>query len=153
MNKYDLPSPLRGKIEHLSNTEKSYFKIAHQVAMQSNHPQHKIGCIVVLGHRIISSGHNSKDKTHAFQVKLDKKYFNDDKCKGPKHAEIDALLPLITKGYDLRKATLYIVREKRYKTQGMAHPCSRCMSVIKKLGIRKLKYTTDDGYANEVIIY
>ena len=42
-------------------------------------------------------------------------------------------------------------REHKDGTLAMARPCSRCLAVIKSLGIRKIKYTTEDGYASETL--
>ena len=47
----------------ISKTELAYFNAAKAVSKLSNH-KHKLGCIVVNKHRIISSGYNSMDKFH-----------------------------------------------------------------------------------------
>ena len=133
----------------LGGAKKAYFKAAEGMAYLSNH-RCKMGCVVVKGHRIISSGHNSASKTYAFQARLDKKFFGCE-CAGYLHAETDALIPLIREGMDLRGATIYVCRKMRDNTFGMARPCPRCMSIIKKCGIKQINYTTSDGYANEII--
>ena len=134
-----------------SNKDRAYFKIAECMSKLSDH-RYKIGCVVINHHKIISSGYNSNFKIHKFQKMLDEKFFNDGKSKGCKHAEIDALLPLIKDKVDLTKAIIYTFRRDDDGNLGLARPCSRCMSVIKSLGIKKLKYTTNCGYASEVII-
>ena len=68
---------------------------------------------------------------------------------GPKHAEFAALLPLIRKRVDLTGATIYVYRETADKKLAMARPCPRCMSLIKKYGIKRIKYSTPDGFAVE----
>lgn len=35
------------------------------------------------------------------------------------------------------------------KPFGLARPCPACMAMIKNLGIKKIYYTTDDGFAFE----
>ena len=35
---------------------------------------------------------------------------------------------------------------------GMARWCPACMAALKSLGIKKICYTTDDGYAEEKLI-
>lgn len=47
----------------LSKRERAYFNSAKSIAELSDH-RCKLGCVVVDGHRIISSGHNSKTKFH-----------------------------------------------------------------------------------------
>ena len=142
----DSKSPLHPP---LGGAKKAYFKAAEVMAYLSNH-RCKMGCVVVKGHRIISSGHNSASKTHAFQARLDKKFFGCE-CAGYLHAETDALIPLIREGINLKGATVYVCRKMKDNTFGMARPCPRCMSIIKKCGIRQINYTTSDGYANEII--
>ena len=133
----------------LSKTKRAYFNAAESVSTLSDH-RCRIGCIVVNKHKIISSGHNSAQKTHAFQARLDKRTFNCE-CAGTLHAETDALLPLIKGRVDLSNASIYVYRSMRDGTQGMARPCPRCMSIIKSCGIKTINYSTADGFAEEVI--
>lgn len=136
----------------LSKRESAFFNIAKEVSMLSNHKT-KLGCVIIDKHRIISSGHNSQTKCHRLQADIDKKYFKLDNCKGPVHAEVAALLPLIKRKQDLSTATVYLYRESNDTNMiAMSRPCPRCMSLIKQCGIKKIKYTTPDGYATEKII-
>lgn len=138
-------------ISDIGKSKKAYFNAAKSVSALSNH-RCKIGCVVVSGHRIISSGHNSASKTHAFQAKIDKKFFGCE-CAGYLHAETAALLPLIKEGVDLKDSTIYVYRKMKDGKIGMARPCPRCMSVIKSCGIKNINYTTEDGFASETISY
>ena len=131
----------------MTKTEKSFFNAARAVSELSDH-KHKLGCVVVLGHRIVSSGHNSKTKCHKLQAMLDKEVFGDESF-GPLHAEVDALLPLIKRRINLSRASIYIYREHKDGTLALAHPCSRCMRLIKQCGVKRIYYTTNDGYAVE----
>ena len=133
----------------LSKTKRAYFKAAESISTLSNH-RCRVGCVVVNKHKIISSGHNSANKTHAFQARLDKRTFGCE-CAGFLHAETDALLPLIKNRVDLSNASIYVYREKKDNTKGMARPCPRCMSIIKSCGIKYINYSTADGFAEEVI--
>lgn len=131
----------------LSKRDKVFFNTAKEVAKFSDH-RCKLGCVVVDHHRIISSGFNSKTKCHRLQAELDQKFFKEVSY-GPKHAEFTALLPLIRKRVDLTGATIYVYRETADNKLAMARPCPRCMSLIKKYGIKKIKYSTPDGFAVE----
>lgn len=137
---------------NLSRKEMAYFSAAKAMATLSDHKQ-QLGCVVVDGHKIISSGHNSRTKNHTMQAAIDKKFFQRDNCKGPVHAELDALLPLIKRKYNLTNATLYVYRQNALGMPAMARPCARCMNLIKTYGIKKMKYTTPEGYATEKIMY
>lgn len=134
----------------LSKTKQAFFRAAESISLLSDH-KCQLGCVIVNNHKIISSGHNSNSRGHGFQKRLDEKFFNDGKSRGYKHAEIDALLPLISKRYDLSRATVYVFRKNKSGNLAMARPCARCMSIIKQQGIRKIEYTTDFGYASEVL--
>lgn len=133
----------------ISKSERAYFNAAKAISSMSDHKQ-KLGCVVVLGHKIVSSGCNSNSRKHKMQALLDKKEFGSE-CPGFLHAETDALLPLIRNNINLQFATIYIYREHKNGEVGMARPCSRCMKVIKRCGIQKIKYTTESGYAFEHI--
>ena len=136
----------------LSKTKQAYFRAAEAMSRLSDH-KCQLGCVVVNNHHIISSGHNSDSRGHGFQKRLDEKFFNDGKSRGCKHAEIDALLPLIRNRVDLTRATIYVFRKNKHNELAMARPCPRCMSIIRQQGIRKIEYTTDLGFASEVIKY
>lgn len=136
--------------KYLSKTKQAFFRAAEAVSLLSDH-RCQLGCVIVNNHRIISSGHNSESKQHGFQKRLDEKFFNDGRSKGCKHAEIDALLPLMSRRQDLSKATIYTFRRNRNGELTLARPCPRCMSVIRSLNIKYIEYTTDDGFASEVL--
>ena len=135
----------------LSKRQKSFFKAAQAVSTLSDH-RCKIGCIIVNGHRIISSGHNSNTKCHSLQAELDEAYFKVSST-GKIHAETSAILPLLKSKVDLSRATLYTFRQLHDGRLAMARPCPRCMNLIKMVGITRIRYTTDDGYASEILEY
>lgn len=136
-------------MNNLSKTDKSFFKAAQSVSMLSDH-RCKIGCIIVDKHRIISSGYNSDTKCHPIQAEVDRNYFNCH-CTGKLHAETRAMIPLFKTKEDYTRATLYTYRELKDGALAMSRPCARCMSLLKQLGITKIKYTTPDGYATEYL--
>lgn len=133
----------------ISKKDRSLFRAAQSISMMSDH-KYKIGCVIVDKHRVISSGHNSNTKCHSLQAQLDEKYFNCF-CVGKLHAETSAIIPLLKTKGDYSRATLYIYREHKDGSLAQARPCSRCMQLIKQIGISKIKYTTDLGYATEYI--
>lgn len=132
----------------IGKTNKAYFRAAKAVAELSDYPRHKLGCCVVKGHRIISSGCNSKSKCHPIQAKLDTEKYGVE-CAGKCHAEIAALLPLIRDKVDLSNASLYVYRQHKDGTLAMAKPCSSCQKMIRQMKIRKCFYTIENGYAVE----
>jgi deoxycytidylate deaminase len=132
----------------IGKTNKAYFRAAKAVSELSDYPRHKLGCVIVKGHRVISSGHNHKHKCNPLQAKLDTEKYGVE-CPGKLHAEIMALLPLIRDKIDLRNASIYIHRQHKDGTLAMAKPCSSCQKMIRQLGIKKIFYTIESGYAVE----
>ena len=138
--------------EMLGKSKRAYFSAAKALSDLSDYP-FPIGCVVVHRHRIISSGYNSKNNRHGYQARIDKQYYNVESI-GCKHAEMDALLPFLKNTQlDISQATIYIYRQNKLGKKLLARPCPICMSVIKKLGIKRIEYTTDLGFASEVLKY
>ena len=134
----------------MTKTEKSFFKAAKAMSELSDHQQHKHGAVVVDKHRVISSGYNSLTKCNSLQAKIDEKRFGVP-CRGCVHAEVSALLPLIKNGVDLRRASIFVYREHKDHSLAMSRPCPGCMGLIKSLGLKKIYYTVENGYAEEIV--
>lgn len=131
----------------MTRTQKAYFAAAKAVSKLSDHKQ-PLGAVVVLKHRIISSGCNSNVKCNPLQAKLDTERYGIE-CPGKCHAEIDALLPLIKNKIDLSNASIYIFRQHKNGEPAIARPCEGCERVIRSLGIKKVFYTIENGFAKE----
>lgn len=132
----------------MTKRERAYFSAAKAVSELSDHPRHRIGAVVVLKHRIVSSGVNSNVKTHPLQKRYNQYRFTDEgthKC----HAELLALLPLIREGVDLSNAIIFTYRKHKDGNLACSRPCKSCMQLIKDCGIKRIFYTTEDGYARE----
>lgn len=136
----------------LTHSQRTLFDIAKKVSQLATYSRTrvKIGCIVVQGHKIISSGYNS-DKAHPLQQKYNKLRFQED-TPHKLHAETSALISLINnKEVDFSKLKVYTYREKTDKSLGKSRPCKSCMALMKELGIKHIYYTSDDGYHHEYI--
>lgn len=131
----------------MTRKEEALFRAAKSISEFGDHHRHKVGAVVVLKHRIISSGCNNT-KTHPLQKQYNKYRFAEDGVHTC-HAELVALLPLIKDGIDLTDASVYVYREHKNGTPGCARPCKSCMELIKDVGIKRIFYTTEDGYARE----
>ena len=131
----------------MTKTEKSYFKIAKNISELSNHKQ-KLGAVVVSKHRVISTGYNSYTRRHGLQAKLNLERYGEE-TPGYIHAETAALLPFIQNHIDLAGSTIFVYRALKDGRCAMARHCSSCMKLIQQCGIKKIYYTTDDGYAKE----
>ena len=134
----------------MTHSNLAYFAAAKAVSELSDHKHYKIGAVVVMNHRIISSASNSNSKTHPLQKKYNKYRFTDD-GEHKQHAELAALVPLIRDGIDLSNAAIYVYRVHKNGTLAMSRPCPSCMQLIKDVGIKRIFYTTENGYAYEKI--
>ena len=128
----------------------SYFNASIAMSEQSDYPKHKLGCVAVEKHRIISSGCNSTSKCALIQKQIDTKRFGGEH-RGCVHAETDTLLPLIKANRDLSNCDLFVARKHKNGTLAMARPCAGCMSLLNACGIKRVFYTTENGYAMERI--
>ena len=110
----------------------SLLKIATKQARQSEvRCQH--GAVVSRGGSILSAAHNTYNKHPRWG-------------SGPMysiHAEAAAIRTAVRKGIDLRGATIVVVRTGN--TSQMSKPCEACQALIEKYGIRKVRYTDEDG--------
>jgi len=127
-----------------------FFEIARNVSKRSTHPRVFIGAIVVHKNTIIGEGANLF-KSHPIQKKYNK--FNPKMKENENHfihAEISAIIHAGTT--NLEGCFLYVYREDKKGKLAMCHPCPSCMALIKATGIKKIYYTTNDGFCEETII-
>ena len=129
----------------MTKREIAYFRAAKAVSMLSDHKQ-QLGCVIVDKHRIISSGHNSNTKSHRVQFELNFSICREN-ASGKIHAETAAILPL--RGVDLSKASIFIYREHKDGSYGLARPCPACEKLIRKAGIRHIYYTGNNSLIYE----
>ena len=136
----------------ITSKDEQFFQAAKNISKLSDFKRVHIGCIVVEKHRIISSGYNS-NKTCPLQKRYNTERFSVDTphCL---HAEIKALKPLLNNSeIDFSKVKVFVYRETKNGKPAMARPCPSCMGFIKELGIKKIYYTTDCGFAYEELKY
>lgn len=136
---------------NLSKKKEQYFKYAKKASEFSDNNRVNIGACLIIGHKVLNIGFNT-DKTNPLQASIDRQYFNCE-CTGKIHAETMALYPFLKENIFLPNAILVTYRNKKDGSLGMSRPCDRCMQLIKKLGIKKLLYTTDNGFAEEKLVY
>ena len=108
-------------------------KICSILARESNHPKHKLGCVIVKGGRIVSSGFN---RINTYNSRRSYRRYN---CSI--HAEQSAIRPDIS----YNGCSLYVVRIGRAGNYLLSKPCEHCLNLIKSVGIRKIFYTDSNG--------
>ena len=135
-----------------SKQQLKFFDHAAKIAMDSKFDVYHLGCVAVLKNRIIASSPN-KLKTHPLQKMYDS--YREFNCRSELknmhslHAEIACLNSLRYQNINYKDIELYIVRIRRDGNFGLARPCVACSQYIKNLGIHKIFYSTNHGYAYE----
>ena len=96
----------------------------------------KLGCIIFDKNKIVSKGHNYRQKS----IKsLTKKFL---KWENSIHAEVDAI---IKARVDLKGLSMLIVRINNQGELRFAKPCNHCRGYIDHVGIKKIYYSIKDG--------
>jgi deoxycytidylate deaminase len=114
----------------------------------SNHERVKIGCVIVNGNWMISSGYNQA-KSHPRQFRANA-LVRRVALQSHLHAEIDALIK--TRRTDLTGSEAFIFRTNRNGDLAMCRPCRACYKALKTAGISTITYTTHDGVECEQIM-
>lgn len=135
-----------------SRAQRALFQAADAVSSLSDHQQNRVGCVLVSGHRIISSGHNSSTRCSPLQKKMDiVRFGSSDRHKGPVHAETDCLLPLVRQDIDISGSDIYLSRRHRNGSLALSRPCPGCMSLLRAVGVKRAYFSVEGGYAMERI--
>lgn len=116
--------------------KQKFFDLAAKLAKQSTHHTHRFGAVIVDKNKIVSVGTN-KIKTHP---RSQHKWHM-------LHAELSALFSV--RFEDLRGCDIYVLRENLNGRKGNSKPCKVCEAALREAGIRKVYYTTEDGYVEE----
>lgn len=129
----------------------TFFKVARDVSLMATYHGARVGAIVVEGKHIVSSGFNS-EKTNPTQKRYNHYRFQNDTCLPKVHAEVAALNPLIgKKEIDFARLSIYVYRELKNGERALARPCPSCMALCRDLGIKRVFYSTPEGFAEEFI--
>jgi deoxycytidylate deaminase len=109
-----------------------YFQLAKRLSCKSDHHQHKLGCVIVKGNSVISTGYN-QIKTHPLSPHAWKMV----------HAEFSAVLGISAS--DLKGSTVYVYRETKSGELALAKPCIYCHKMLENCDIKTVYYTIKGG--------
>jgi len=115
-----------------------YFDIAKRMSKFSDHPQHKIGGVIVYKSRIVSMGFNR------MRTNPNSKSYNQHT-----HCELDCILRADRD--KLEGSTIYIYRENKQGVPSNCKPCKFCHELLKKVNIKEVCYTYDSCFVKENI--
>jgi deoxycytidylate deaminase len=123
----------------LSNKEKAYLSVARYFATKST-ARNTHGAVVVKGGRVLGTGWN-KNRNHPAIVSPE--HIKSD-CSY--HAEEVAIREA---GEDnVRNAVIYVARVNRNGHDRDSKPCPKCSSLINRVGIKRVIFTTEAGEIN-----
>ena len=131
-----------------------FFDVAKAISKTSCYHRYPIGCCIVNKNEIISVGCNMK-KSHPMQKHFNPLRFNANDSIPSNyhhflHAEMNALIHASNR--NLSGMSIYVYRETRDHHLAMCRPCNACMEALRERGIKKIYYTTQDGFCEENII-
>ena len=112
-----------------------------------------IGAVAIYKGSIVASAYNS-NKTSTLQAHYNVyRYVSDTPCKC--HAETALVQKLRWRfgdSLDWTKVHIYLYREYKNGALAPSRPCPSCMAMLHELGVKKIYYTTENGYAMEKIL-
>ena len=134
-----------------------YFKFAKQAAQWADYKGTRsapaIGAIAVYKGSIVADAWNT-NKTSPLQARYNVYRYEpaDTPCKA--HCETQLIQKLRWKfgdSLDWTKVHIYLYREYKDGSLAPSRPCPSCMAMLRDLNIKKIMYTTEDGFAEEKI--
>ena len=131
-----------------------FFNSAKKCAEQSDYngaSSAKIGAVAVFRKTIIAQGRN-KDKTHPLQQQYNIYRYNvngNHYYPSKIHAEMEIISKIRYLDINFSEVEIYVYRETKSGKRAMVRPCAACTKALKDLGIKKVFYTTNDGYCEE----
>ena len=133
-----------------------YFKFAHQASYNATYTgSHRfspmIGAAAVYKGSVVATAANS-NKTSPLQARYNVYRYKEVNTPSKCHAEVSLIQKLRWKfgdSIDWSKVHIYLYREYKDGTLAPSRPCPACMALLKELNIKKIFYTTEDGYAEE----
>ena len=132
-----------------------FFKEAKKESLLSDYDGQHLGAVAVYGDKVILAKAHNSNKTNTTQYFYNR-YRVEQKSNimskpARSHAECNLYRKIRFLDIDFSRVSVYIYRELKNGELGMARCCPACMAALKSLGIKKICYTTDVGYAEERI--
>ena len=133
-----------------------FFKEAKKESLLSDYDGQHLGAVAVYGDKVILAKAHNSNKTNTTQYFYNR-YRVEQKSNimnkpARSHAEVNLWRKIRFLDIDFSRVSVYVYRELKNGELGMARCCPACMAALKSLGIKKICYTTDDGYAEEKLI-
>lgn len=112
------------------------FKQARETSYNSDHYEFKVGAAIFKQGKLLSHACNTS-KSHPKMIRFGN-YVTS-------HAEFNAVSKIKNKDI-LKGTTIVVYREDKNGEIAMSKPCEMCGPMLKSYGIKKVIYTTRDGF-------
>lgn len=116
---------------YIKTSDYKYLNAAIEEAMNSEHPQWKVGAIVVRSGRVLGRGNN--------------KYRNNPSIVGKDGVSYHAEEVAIRRAGSTEGATIYVARITRSGYVAIAKPCETCQELLELAGIQTAVWTDTGG--------
>ena len=132
-----------------------FFKFAREAMMKSDYngsgSSPRIGAVAVYKGSIIAEAWNT-DKTSPLQHRYNVYRYNvngNHYYPSKMHAEMELISKIRYLDINFSEVEIYVYRETKDGRKALARPCAACTKALRDLGIKKVCYTTNDGYCEE----
>ena len=122
-----------------SKKTQKYIDLAERMAQQSTYPSFRHGATLIKGSTVVNASCN-KNGFNSFGARFRKK----SQGKATLHAELGAVLNV--ERSKTEGATIFVVRVNNSGEQRLSKPCHMCESAMRHCGIKKVIYSTNNGY-------
>ena len=112
-----------------------------------------IGAVAVYKGSIVAEAWNT-NKTSPLQAQYNVYRYRDADTPCKAHCETQLIQRLRWRfgdNIDWAKLHIYLYREYKDGSLAPSRPCPSCMAMLKDFGIKKVMYTTENGFAEEKI--
>lgn len=123
-------------MKHRRFLDAAYTAALASPGTRGNRSSFRLGAIIVAKKRILAAKYNSL-KTHPKLARFYQYAYL--------HAESCAILSLGLA--NCSGTNMYVVRIKRDNSRALAKPCDECMKLIRYVGIKKVIYSIEEGFA------
>lgn len=104
-------------------------QVAHTVSTRATCPRATVGCVLVRGHRILTTGYNGAPRGVPHCTEVGCTLVNDH-CLRATHAEANAVVQGALHGVSLHDATAYCTHQ----------PCVSCSKLLISAGVQRIVY-------------
>lgn len=124
------------------------YELARQASLKSDFYRCSTGAVAIYCNKVLTLGWNS-EKTSSIQARYNRERgFDGYSYKSSIHAEMMVINKIKYLDIDFNQVRLFVWRGK--DTPMTSKPCAACEKAIRDIGIRRVFYTGNNSYIEEV---